>query len=62
MSKVPRTVEGTLGMHIIDFGFEREVPDGGGDKVLKIGIKVSDEHLNKKSKHNTSSTSQHQGM
>lgn len=35
---------------VIDFGFERELPMIGGEKVLSSGIKVSDERPNKKSK------------
>lgn len=50
VAKVPRTAEGTLGMYVIDFGFEREVPEESGDKVLKSGIIVTDECPNKKSK------------
>lgn len=41
--RVPKTAEGTLGLYVIDFGFEREVPVSGGDRTLKSGIKVSDD-------------------
>lgn len=61
VSKVPKTAEGTLGMYIIDFGFERELPKDAGEKILKSGIKVSDERPNKKSKAEYNSTSQQQG-
>lgn len=37
-------------MYVIDFGFERELIETGGEKVLSSGIKVSDERPNKKSK------------
>lgn len=50
VSNVPKTAEGTLGMYIIDFGFEREMPEESGEKVLKSGIIVSDERPAKKSK------------
>ena len=40
VTKVPKTTEGTLGMYIIDFGFEREVPEVRGERLLKSGIKV----------------------
>jgi hypothetical protein len=52
VSRVPKTVEGTLGMYVIDFEFEREVPDDGGERVLRSGIKVSEDHQppDKKSK------------
>lgn len=43
VSRVPKIVEGTLGMYLMDFGFEREVPHNGGVKVLKSGIKVGDQ-------------------
>lgn len=43
VSKVLETTEGTLGMYIIDFGFEREVPEVGGEKILKSGIKVTED-------------------
>lgn len=43
VTKVPKTAKGTLGLYIIDFGFEREVPIGGGDRTLKSGIKVGDD-------------------
>lgn len=52
VSKVPKSAEGTLSMYIIDFGFEREMAEEGGEKVLKSGIKVGDDNLRpaKKSK------------
>jgi hypothetical protein len=39
-------------MYVIDFEFEREVPDDGGERVLRSGIKVSEDHQppDKKSK------------
>ena len=39
-------------MYLIDFGFEREVPEFGNEKVLRSGIKVGndDPHPAKKSK------------
>lgn len=60
LSKVPKTAEGTLGMYIIDFGFEREMPKETGEKVLKSGIKVSKERPTKKSKADSVSDKQHQ--
>ena len=61
VTKVPKTAEGTLGMYIIDFGFEREVPSEGGDKTLRSGIKVGEDRPNKKSKADTSSGSHQLG-
>jgi hypothetical protein len=63
VTKVPRTAEGTLGMYLIDFRFERELPEGNGEKVLKSGIKVGDDnqHPNKKSKVDVISGDQHKG-
>jgi hypothetical protein len=63
VTKVPRTAKGTLGMYLIDFGFERELFEGNGEKVLKSGIKVGDDnqHLNKKSKTDVISGNQHKG-
>jgi len=60
VSKVPKTVEGTLGMYIIDFEFEREVPEGKGERMLKSGIKVGEEAQPppKRSKANNVSDSQ----
>jgi hypothetical protein len=43
VTRVPRTAEGTLGMHLIDFGYEREIPEETEPKVLKSGIVVSDD-------------------
>jgi hypothetical protein len=43
VSRVPKTAEGTLGLYVIDFGFEREVPAGGGERTLKSGIKVGED-------------------
>lgn len=43
VTRVPKTAEGTLGMYIIDFEFEREVPKDAGSKVLKSGIVVSED-------------------
>lgn len=42
VSRVPKTAEGTLGMYIIDFGFESEILEGGGERSLKSGIKVGE--------------------
>lgn len=47
VARVPRTAEGTLGLEIIDFGFERELPDDAGPKVLKSGIVGISNHLQK---------------
>jgi len=44
VSKVPKTTEGTLGLYIVDFEFEREIPDGKGERLLmKSGIKVGED-------------------
>ena len=43
VSKVPKTAEGTLGLYIFDFEFEREIPDGKGERMLKSGIKVGED-------------------
>jgi len=43
ISKVPKTAEGTLGLYIIDFEFEREIPDGKGERMLRNGIKVGED-------------------
>jgi len=43
VSKVPKTAEGTLGLYIIDFEFEREIPDGKGERMLRSGIKVGED-------------------
>ena len=43
VTRVPKTAEGTLGMYIIDFEFEREAPEDAGSKVLKSGIVVSED-------------------
>lgn len=49
VSNVPKTVEGTLGMSLYDFGFEREIFEEGNEKILKSGIKISeDQPPNKK--------------
>jgi hypothetical protein len=40
LQKVPSTAEGTLGLYIHDFGFEREVPEDGSIKTLSSGIVV----------------------
>lgn len=51
VSKVPKTAEGVLGLTVYDFGFEREVCGDSNEKVLKSGIKVSeDQPPNKKQK------------
>lgn len=41
VTRVPKTAEGTLGLQLIDFGYEREIPDDNGSKVLKSGIVVT---------------------
>lgn len=41
LQKVPATAEGTLGLCIHDFGFEREVQEENIMKTLTNGIKVS---------------------
>jgi hypothetical protein len=43
VTRVPKTAKATLGMCITDFGFEREIPEAKGDKILKSGIKVGDD-------------------
>jgi hypothetical protein len=40
VTRVPKTKEGTLGLQLIDFGYEREIPDDNDSKVLKSGIVV----------------------
>ena len=40
--KVPSTAEGTLGLYLHDFIFEREVPEEDSMKTLKSGIKVNE--------------------
>jgi hypothetical protein len=42
-TRVPKTAEGTLGLQLIDFGYEREIPDDNGSKVLKSGIVVTED-------------------
>jgi hypothetical protein len=42
ITKVPRTTESTLGIHLHDFHFEREVDVEGPVKVLSSGIKITD--------------------
>lgn len=41
VSKVPKIAEGTLGMYIIDFGFEREIMEEGNERMLRSGIEVT---------------------
>lgn len=43
VSKVPKTTESALGMYMIDFGFEREVHETSGERMLKSGVKVGDD-------------------
>lgn len=43
--KVPSTAEGTLGIHLHDFIFEREIPEGQSIKTLSSGIKISKKGL-----------------
>jgi len=43
VSRVPKTAEGTLGLYIIDFGFEREIPEDRGERTLKSGIKITED-------------------
>jgi hypothetical protein len=42
-------------MYAVDFGFERQVMEEGGERVLRSGIKVTDDHQppTKKSKADT---------
>ena len=40
VQKVPRTTEGTLGIHLHDFIFEREIQEGQTIKTLNSGIKI----------------------
>lgn len=40
LQKVPSTAEGTLGLCIHDFGFEREIPEENAMKNLSSGIVV----------------------
>lgn len=40
VQKVPKIAEGTLGIHLHDFIFEREVPEGQAIKTLSSGIKI----------------------
>lgn len=41
VTRVPKTAEGTLGLHLIDFGYE--LPEDNGPKVLKSGIVVTED-------------------
>lgn len=51
IQKVPRFAEGTLGLYVKDFIFEREVEEGDTMKTLSSGIKVGEkEPPNKKYK------------
>ena len=43
-TKAPKTAKGTLGMFVIDFGFEREIIEEGTKRILKCGIKVRASH------------------
>jgi hypothetical protein len=40
--KVPRTAEGTLGIYLHDFIFEREIQEGQTIKTLNSGIKITE--------------------
>jgi len=40
---VPKTAEGTLGLYIIDFVFEREVPEEKSERTLKSGIGITED-------------------
>lgn len=42
VSRVPKIAESTLGMYLIDFGFEREILEESRPKILKSGIKVGE--------------------
>lgn len=52
VAKVPRTAEGTLGLYVKDFIFEREVQSDDPIQTLTSGIKVTDPDIppNKKSR------------
>jgi hypothetical protein len=54
VSKVPKTAEAFLGMHLMKLGYEREVLEDGNDKLLKSGTMIrNEEHPSaKKSKPN----------
>jgi hypothetical protein len=43
VARVPKVAESTLGMYLIDFGFEREVLYDGGERIMRSGIKVSED-------------------
>lgn len=43
VKRVPKTTEGTLGLHVIDFGFERELAEDSSPKMPKSGIVVSED-------------------
>jgi hypothetical protein len=43
IARVPRTAEATLGLYIIDFKFEREIPEEKSERILKSGIKITDD-------------------
>jgi hypothetical protein len=49
VTKVPRTTEGTLGIHLHDFIFEREIPEGQKIKTLHNGIKINEKGLSQRS-------------
>lgn len=42
VTRVPRTAEGTLGIYVKDFIFEREIQDDEPVRTLTSGIKVTD--------------------
>jgi hypothetical protein len=48
ITKIPKTAEGVLGISLYDFGFEREIVEDGNEKVLKSGIKGTDEQPSSK--------------
>lgn len=43
VTRVPKTAEGTLGLYIIDFGYEREIPEDRSERTLKSGIKITED-------------------
>jgi hypothetical protein len=40
VQKVPKTAESTLGIHLHDFIFEREIPEGQTIKIMSSGVKI----------------------
>jgi hypothetical protein len=43
VSRVPKTAEGTLGLYIINFVFERAVPEEKSKRTLKSGIRITED-------------------